>query len=608
MRTTFATNPAGALVDGLIFANGQSNLEWDAIWTVRTRRVPEGWSAEFAIPFRSLSFPAGQTVWGLNVARHIRRKAEEDRWAGARLETQFFHVSEAGDLMRLEGLSQGVGLDLRPFAAGQWRDSARRDTTTLTGRPGFDLTYNVTSSLKVTATVNTDFGETEVDARQINLTRFSLFFPEKRAFFLEDAGVFSFSNTGIRGSWGIPALRSEALPFFSRQIGLLNGEEVPIDVGVKVTGKIGRTDLGVLDVRTSDSVTTPARNLLVARLRRNFLQQSSIGAIVTHGDPARARDSATYGADLRLATARFLGQSRNLMLNAYGLQTVTEGRRGNNLSYGASLEYPNDVVEAEVVLREIQQDFRPALGFVSRRNVRVFRAGGRYNPRPGEFLGLQQMFHGAYFTRYTRLDIDQTESWNLHVIAPIDWHFASGDAVHSMFSPVVNYERLFAPFEISPGVVLPGGEYRFTRWRSDLATAPQRTLQTNINWQFGRYWSGTADELQVSVTYRLPPRLAITLNTNQTFADLPQGSFVARILGMQFNYSFSPFLSTSGLAQFDNLTRNLGWQSRLRWIQRPGNDVFLVFSQGWLQDALGGLRFHQQDQKLSGKLQYTVRL
>ena len=200
----FSTNPNGALVDGLVFANGETNEDWDAIWTVATRRSDQGWSAEFAIPFKSLNFPPEGTVWGFNIGRQIQRKFEEVRWAGARFDTQFFQVSEAGEITGLEGLEQGLSLDIRPFLAARWQQSAGSGDDSLRGKPGLDLFYNVTPNLKLTATFNTDFGETEVDARQINLTRFSIFFPEKRSFFLQDAGVFNFATTGVGQPGGIP--------------------------------------------------------------------------------------------------------------------------------------------------------------------------------------------------------------------------------------------------------------------------------------------------------------------------------------------------------------------------------------------------------------------
>ena len=284
----FATNPAGALVDGLAFANGQLNLEWDAIWRVRTSRSREGWSAEFAIPFKSLSFPSGRDVWGFNVARTIYRKLEDNRWSGAQLQTQFLQVSEAGQITNLGQLTQGIGLDLRPFLAGSWLN-LRTGGDDWKRKPGLDLFYNITPSLKLTATFNTDFGETEVDARQINLTRFSLLFPEKRAFFLEGAGVFSFASTGPDTPGGIPATGADVFPFFSRQIGLLAGQEVPIDAGVKLMGTAGRTEVGVLDVRTGDLRVGNQLDHRREELLRRTRQAQFVPAVICRRDLHRGQ-------------------------------------------------------------------------------------------------------------------------------------------------------------------------------------------------------------------------------------------------------------------------------------------------------------------------------
>jgi hypothetical protein len=600
----FSTNPAGALVDGLVFANGQSNNDWDAIWTVRTRRTSEGWSAEFAIPFKSLNFPAGRAVWGFNIARNIYRKLEEDRWSGALLQTQFFNVSEAGEITNLEGLTQGIGLNIRPFTGGRWLHTEANGHDTVTGKPGLDMFYNFTPSLKLSATANTDFGETEVDARQINLTRFSLLFPEKRSFFLEDAGVFNFAGTGMRPPAGIPATGAEVFPFFSRQIGLISGQEVPIDFGVKLTGKAGPTELGVLDVRTRDFSTVPEKNFFVGRVKRNVLEQSHIGAIFTTGSPALPISSRTFGGDIRLGTSHFLGAPQNLSVSGYALRSMNEGTHGRDLSYGIEAQYPNDKFDAQFTWRDIQENFRPGVGFVQRRNLRLFRIGASYNPRPKNFLGIQQMIHDVYYTQYTRLDTGEVESWELY-IGPIDWHFKSGDSLHALFDVIPAYERLFLPFTIFRGVVLPPGEYRTTRLRYNLASAQKRRLYGSVMGSFGPYWSGRAATVQTSVTYKVPPRFAISFNTNQTFARLPQGNFIARIISSQINFAASPFLSFSNLIQYDNQSRNLGWQSRVRWILRPGNDFFFAFNQGWIQDVAGGYRFTPQDSKLSAKLQYT---
>ena len=604
----FATSAAGALVDGLVYANGQSNLAWDAIWNVRTRRTNEGWTAEFAIPFKSLTFPAGSTAWGFNISRMVQRKQEESRWSGAQLQTQFFQVSEAGEITNLDGFSQGIGLDVRPFMGGRWLHSSENDRNTVSDKPGIDLFYNVTPSFKLTATVNTDFGETEVDARQINLTRFSLLFPEKRSFFLEDAGVFTFSNTAVGPPFYLSPPRSEVIPFFSRRIGLLGGQEIPIDLGVKATGKVSRTEFGVLDVRTREKQTEPGRNFFVGRVKQNLLQESYVGAVIAHGNPGSAITSQTFGADVRLATSNFVGRSKNLVFNAYGLRSQSEGVSERGLSYGMSLEYPNDLIEAEVTWRDIQENFNPALGFVPRSGLRVLRIGGRYNPRPTNFLGLQQIYNGVFLNHFTRLDNGETESWNLFFTVPMDWHFRSGDAIHALLTPDITYERVFDPFEISPGVTLPVGEYRFTRWMNNFATAGRRKLSAMVRWSFGTYWSGRAHELQTTLTYKFPPRFSISGTANQTFARLPEGNFVARTISSQLNYAASPFLTFSNLAQFDNRSRNLGWQGRIRWTPKPGNDVFLVFSQGWIQDPdRGGFQFEVADSKMSTKIQYTAR-
>jgi hypothetical protein len=602
----FATNPAGALVDGLTYANGELNTDWDAIWYVRTRRGDHGWTAEFAIPFKSLSFPAGRGAWGFNVSRNIFRKLEDVRWSGARLETEFLQVSEAGEITGLDGISQGIGLDVRPFLAGSALYLDETGETEYDGKPGLDVFYSVTPSLKLTGTFNTDFGETEVDERLINLQRYSIQLPEKRAFFLEDAGVFAFASTGPETPGGIPPAGADVFPFFSRRVGLLDGMEVPIDAGGKLTGRVGRTELGVLAVRTGElEGVTDARNLFVARVKQDLFTQSYLGLIFTGGDPASPATSRTYGADLRLTTSRFLDGSRNLDVTAFAVRSENEGVAGHDWSYGVAARYPNDRFDAQLAFREIQENFDPTLGFVQRRGVRMLRAAASFNPRPKDFLGIQQMFHDVYYTRFTRLEDGEVESWDLYV-TPLDWHFNSGDNLHALLDFNPRYERLFAPFEISPGVVLAPGEYRFTRFGGVFASAAKRRLSAFVSWGFGDFWSGTAQEIGAEVTFKLPPWLTVSLSGDQTFARLPEGDFEATILTGRLDYSVSPRLSFFNLVQYDNRSRNVGWQSRVRWTLQPGNDFFFVFSQGWVHEE-GNLRFEAHDRKLSAKFQYSIR-
>ncbi len=593
----FSTNPLGALVDGLLIENGTLNRDWNAIWLVRTHKSDRGWSAEFAIPFKSVGFKKGDGVWGFNFSRTIKRKIEEDRWASPRLDVKFFQVSEAGEIAGLSEIDQGRGLDIRPFVTSKALHSVDSGND-VSAKAGVDIFYNITPSLKWTTTFNTDFAETEVDNRQINLTRFPLFFPEKRSFFLENAGVFAFSNTS-----------PEIIPFFSRRIGLLEGNEVPLRAGTKLTGKAGPYSLGVLAVRTGetdfeDGANVEAKNLFVGRVKRDLFKQSYIGGIFTSGNPAEHLSSRTYGADLHLFTSKFLGRDQNFGVDAFGLQSSNEGVTSKDTSYGFSAQYPNDLWRLAIDWRHIGKNFAPALGFVPRANVNKLALSAEFDPRPKNFLNVRQMFHEFFFTRFTRLDKGRTESWRLFT-APINYSLNSGEHIEFNYAP--QFERLFEPFEIAEGVVLPPGDYRFTRWRFEINTASKRRWKFDNEWWFGSYWSGHANQFETSFQYKVVPHLLMSVGMDQTFARLKEGNFVARIFSFRADYSVSPFLTFYNLVQFDNESKNLGWQSRVRWILRPGNEVFIVFNQGWLQDERAGFHFRTTATRLAGKMQYTFR-
>jgi len=591
----FATNPLGALVDALIIENGQMiNKEWDAIWLVRTRRTEQGWSAEFAIPFTSLGFQRGQEAWGFNVSRTIKRKLEEDRWASPRLDLAFFQVSEAGEIAGFDDIDQGRGLDVRPYLSNKVLRNGNLGNDAST-KPGADIFYNITPSLKWTTTINTDFAETEVDTRQINLTRFPLFFPEKRAFFLESAGALSFVNSDEE---------ADIIPFFSRRIGLLEGEEVPMLAGTKLTGKAGGYDVGLLAAHTQATDLVEAKDFLVARVKRNILRQSYVGGIFTSGDPAGPGFSRTSGGDFRLFSSRFLGKDQNFGVDGFLLKTWNEGLKGKNNSFGFGVRYPNDLWNLILDWKQIEENFRPSLGFAPRTDVRKLSISAEFNPRPRDFFDVRQMFHLFGFTRFTNLTHDQVESWRVDA-SPINFTLNSGDDIQLNYAP--QFERLFEPFEIAQAVTLPVGDYRFTRWGVEISTASKRRWKSDNAWWVGSFWSGHASQFKTGFQYKIAPHFQTGITLDQTFARLTEGNFVARALVLKADYSVSPLLTFFNLVQFDNQATSLGWQSRVRWTLRPGNDVFLVFSQGWLQDGLRGLRFHPTDTRIAGKVQYTFR-
>jgi len=593
----FSTNPAGALVDGLIIENGELNIDWNAIWDVRTRINDDGWSAEFAIPFKSLSFAPDIDSWGFNVSRTIRRKIEEDRWAGGRLDVAFVQVSEAGNLEGLTGIEQGRGMDIRPFISGRWI-SPRGEDPLRDRDVGGDFFYNITPSLRLTTTINTDFAETEVDDRQINLGRFPLFFPEKRSFFLENAGVFNF---GVSGGFG-PTM----LPFFSRRVGLLDEREVPILAGVKLAGKAGRFDVGVLNVQTRKTDFTDEKNFLVTRVKRNILNQSYIGMIYTDGNPGGGTSAQTFGADLLLSTANFLNTQRNFNIEAFAVGVRNEGVSGETGAYRLAASYPNDLWALGAGWLRTERNFEPALGFIQRPDTTRLDFSVEFGPRPTDFLGLRRLLHQIDITHYRRIDTGQVETWQFFT-APVNWTWNSGDRFELNWRG--QFERLFEPFEIADGVWLQPGDYRFDRYRVEFFTSDTRPWKVDATWWFGDFWSGRAHEISGQFQYKLAPNLDAAATYNLTFARLPEGNFAARIFSLHANYSVTPFLTFFNLVQFDNESNNLGWQSRIWWILEPGRDLFFVFNQGWVQEMRpdGRQHFVTADRGLTAKLQYTFR-
>jgi hypothetical protein len=584
----FQVNPAGARADGQIANNSQeANLDWDGIWEAATRTTAEGWIAEIAIPFKTLRFKPGQTTWGLNVERRIKRHNETDRWAGPRRDVWVTNLSEAGRLEGLEGIHQGRGLDIRPYVSGGEENKDGK----VAG--GFDLFKNLTPNMNASVTVNTDFAETEVDARQINLTRFPLFFPEKRAFFLEGAGVFD-----------VAATTSEAvLPFFTRRIGLLSGREVPIMVGTKIVGRQSDYNIGVLDVQTRgiDGEPDAAQNLLAARVSRNVFRQSWVGAIVTHGNPEGTGGNTLVGVDARFATSTFHGD-KNLSSSWFLLRTDDQTSGTSDYSFGGNLDYPNDLWDTSFGYRQIGENFRPALGFVPRTGIRRVSPGLAFKPRPGRW-GIRQM-HFELEPVWVSDMHNVVQSWEAYT-APFNVEMNSGE--HFEFDYMPQYERLPEPFEITDGVTIPVGSYRMTRWGVQVETADKRPWVARTEYNWGEFYSGTRRELQLGFTLKPSTHVAATVELDRNDITLREGSFETQVITVRGEYNYSADVSWSNLVQYDNESRILGFQSRFRWILRPGNDVFLVVNRGWLRRDFDG-RYIPSFDKGSLKLQYTFRL
>jgi hypothetical protein len=589
----FQVNPSSARIDGQIANNSEDrSLDWDGIWEASARITSEGWVAEIGVPFKTLRFKPGQTVWGLNVERLIKRRNESDRWATPLRDSWVTNLDQAGRLEGIEGIHQGRGLDIRPYVSGGEENSDGKL------QAGIDVFKNLTPNMNASVTVNTDFAETEADARQINLTRFPLFFPEKRAFFLEGAGVFDVAATN----------EESVLPFFTRRIGLLRGREVPVLVGTKIVGRQSDYNIGVLDVQTrgvddfgGDGQRLESQNLLAARVSRNIFRQSWIGAIVTHGNPEGTGRNTLVGADIRLATSTFHG-NKNLSSSFFVLRTDDEASGTSDYSFGGNIDYPNDLWNCSFGWRQIGDNFRPALGFVPRRGIRRLSPGFSFKPRPGRF-GIRQLFFDAEPVWVSDLH-NVVQSWEVYS-SPFHAEFESGDQVE--FNAMPQYERLTEPFEIADGVVIPVGAYRMNRWGVQAETANKRPVVVQAEYSWGEFYSGARRDVQLEVTFKPSTHIQAAVQFERNDVSLREGDFSAQVLTLRADYNFSPNVSWANLVQYDSESRLLGVQSRFRWILKPGNDLFLVVNRGWYHREWDN-RYLPSFDKGSVKLQYTFRL
>lgn len=586
----FAVNPSGARYDALVSRRGESeNESWDAVWEAATARTPTGWSVEIWIPIQSLAFRAGLDRWGFNVERRIQRLQETDRWASPQQDLRVTQTSRAGHLVGLPPFRTGLGLTLRPTLTGGAQRPDSAVATDWTAEPSLDATQRLGSNMLASLTVNTDFAETEVDSRRTNLTRFPLFFPEKRTFFLEGSDLFDF-GLGVG---------TDVVPFFSRRIGLVSSEAVPLDFGGKLHGRAGSTNIGALAVRTrAEAGVAPATTLGAVRVRQNVLEESSIGAIATAGDPLGRAGSWLAGADFTYQTSRLAGD-KNFLAGVWGLALDRTGLVGDRTAFGVRVDYPNDRWDAQFSLKRIGDGFDPSLGFVPRRGVYLLSAGVNYQPRPGWHF-VRQMFHEFQLTRVT----DLTGRWESYRVfmAPLNWRLESGDRFE--FNVVPQGERLGQPFEVSDGVALPPRAYHYLRYRLEVETAAKRPLGGQVTWWFGGFYGGTLHQIELEGAWRPSALVTVEVNAERDIGRLPQGEFTQDLLGARVLVNVSPDLVLASFVQWDDESGTVGSNTRLRWTFDPLGDLFLIYNHN-VVDTTGGWRFASNEVLL--KLQYAFR-
>jgi hypothetical protein len=611
----FETNPSGAMSDALMGINGQ-NRQWDGIWNERVQRHADGWSVEIEIPFRTLNFDPNSDTWGINVQRELSRKNENSIWMGWARNQGVTRMTNAGRLTGLTNVTQGHGLDIKPYLLGSAQDApARGEKMNGTGQAGMDLFYNLTPALRTNLTVNTDFAQTEVDQRQVNLTRFSLLYPEKRDFFLDGATFFDFASPGA-GAGGNGGFRSQETgsdmivnPFFSRRIGLTEaGDEQKILYGTKATGQLGGQDVGILHVRTGAEDGLVGEDFTVARLKHRLMRQSYVGAAYTRRDPhATGIDTRqTVGLDFRLATSTFR-RDQNLSLSGWYADATQPGSINGTQAYGAALAYPNDRWNANLDFRTVEANFNPAVGFITRNAYRRYVPYVNFGPRPRNNRTVRQ--YNLFVLADIQTTLDNRKIARNFTIQPFQIELAGNDRFAVQLIP--HSEQLDSPFNINvaPGrrVTLPlGSSYDFLRYQVNWRTSNRRTIAFDGRYEAGNFYSGTRKEFVSNVTFRIMPGVFVYTAAELNSIELPEARFNTRLYRVVPELQFTPYVTWVNNIQYDTVSGVAGWQSRFRWIVRPGNDIYVVYTHNWLDDPLLA-QFATQDRRLSTKALYTYR-
>ena len=600
----FEINPAGLMGDGLFRGGGNVNKAWDGVWEARVQRLDNGWSAEIQIPWSTLNFNPESDTWGINFQRTIRRKQEEILWTGHRRTEGLWRPVHAGRLTGLADMSQGIGFEVKPYVVAGWtRQTTLPDPTSYPRDVGLDLGYSITPSLRAAASFNTDFAEVEVDQRRVNITRFPLRFPEQRDFFLEGSGVFNFAS------------RNGVQPYFSRQIGLRNGNPVPIQFGTRLGGQAGRYEVGFLQVSTDDHLGIGGEDFTVARVKRQILEESTIGAIYTRraGGAAiqstRPADKQTAGIDLDFRTSRFLGD-KNLQIDGFFVwnsnpESAIDRTMSDLTARGIRFDFPNDIWQMHLSYREFGSFYDPAVGFVTRNGFRRVEPNVTWRPRSG-ISWIRQFEFGAQFRYLASIDTGRPEErqWQFDILN-IDFE----SSANFDFGVTRQFEYLDRAFEISDGIVIQPGEYWTSEWEVSGGTPNQKPLSLDASIGGGGFWSGERFGYELEFGYRPTPGVELSLEYERNEGDFPQGDFDTNLVRLNTAWDITPWSSVTSNVQYDDVSQIVGLFLKTRWIIAPGNDLYVVYTQNWQNLRTDRLNPHftTLSQGGSTKLNYTFR-
>ena len=613
---TFTLNPNGVRQEGIYATATRASDQWDGIWRGAATKVDDGWTMEMAIPFNTVTFDPNNDTWGINFYRRVARKAERMAWESR---NGAVNPTVSGEMYGLQGLNQGIGLDVIPSASSIYTKDREISITDSDLDSSLDINYKITPSINGLVTFNTDFAATEVDWRKLDLQRFSLFFPEKRAFFLTDFDIFQFggvpSGGGFRGRAVGMRSGTNGLAFFSSRIGLTS-ERAPVDLigGAKISGRAGDTDFGALYILQDEYVTSSGdlvdqSDLMVARVSTGVLEESSVGAIMTVGNPRGNLDSSLLGADFQYRNTR-LGTNRSAEGRFWLQKSDNEGIEGDDVAWSATVSLPARLgLEGGFQVHEVQENFDPALGFASRTGVRLY--GGELGFRrmlPGQGF-IREVSHGLEFAQWEFLDTGNIQTRKIETDF-LSLRSRSGDWA----SLRVSYQTEgLLPGEqplSGVGIDIPDGEHDFLRWNAFFRTASFRPLRVQLSVQGGDYYNGKRLRIEPEVSWRPNEHLTFELSYGYNKYQFPDGqAAIARLISFETEIAFNSKMSLVTLAQYDNLSEEMGINSRFRYNLTAGQDIWFVINHNMRRDVTldDRFNFHSTDSLAVAKVRYTFR-
>ena len=601
----FLTTPLGAKLEQQVFDEGEGggrgttaniNRNWDGVWDAASRIVSDGWTTEMSIPVTSVRFsPSDELTWGVNFQRHIRRKNETVLWSPIPKAYTLTRVSLAGELQGLRGLNLGWDLKLKPFVVGGGRYLATNRTSSSTDAIhdiGLDARYGLTAGLNLDLTVNTDFAQVEVDEQQVNLTRFGLFYPEKRDFFLENSNFFTM---GTGSSFTSTQVQSDL--FFSRRIGLSGaGQPVPIYGGARLAGKSGSNNIGVLDIQTDDAFGRPGDNFFVSRYSRDVLKRSRLGALFINKESVHGSShyNRTMGVDANLAIGR------NLQVNSYLAKTATPGRDGKDMAFYGRIAYRDPKWNLWLNYLGVEENFNAEAGFVQRTGIRTTKAyfSPTSRPKEGNIKLMEPMYVLTYIT-------DQTNR-----LVGRQHHLMYGTTLRDdSFINVIFQQTLDVldrPFRIQPAVVIPAGSYQMNEAIFTYNTSPGKRFYERLTVSPTQFYGGDRLSITAAAGVRASSRFSTEWQYNRNDVKMPWGHFLVNLTTMRVDYTFSPKMTIRSLTQYNTSTHEINNNVRFNFIHHPGSDVYVVYND-LSQTGLPADMFGRKDRQLVVKATYLLQ-